>query len=368
MGDQAHRARRQVHREQTALGHARDQAGGVAVVDLDVDDVGVHAVEVDRESADGGDPLGEAARVAVVLGEPGDVVLERVQTRGGEHADLAHAAAEHLAQPVGLGDQLATARDHGADRRAESFGEADTHGVGASGELVRRGAAGDLGVEQARAVEVHGQAARARGRGDRAQLREGPDRAAACVVSVLDHDQARAWQVIRARADRRLELLDGEDTVFGHDRPDLSATDGRGGARLVVKRVTAGVEDDLVARSGVHAHADLVGHGAGGHEQRRLLAEALGHSLLQPVDRRVFTEDVVADLGVGHGCAHAGGGSGHGVRAQIDDVHARRPYPLSAPKPDAPRHSNRRRTKTRGESETRRFFFLSQQTAGDADT
>ena len=43
----------------------------------------------------------EPARVRVVVGEPLDVVLERVQPGGGEHAGLAHAAAEHLAEAVG---------------------------------------------------------------------------------------------------------------------------------------------------------------------------------------------------------------------------------------------------------------------------
>ena len=41
----------------------------------------------------------------VVVGESCDVMVERVQTCGGEDARLAHAAAEHLAPPARTGDQ-----------------------------------------------------------------------------------------------------------------------------------------------------------------------------------------------------------------------------------------------------------------------
>lgn len=44
--------------------------------------------------------------------------------------------------------------------------------------------------------------------------------------------------------------------------------------------------------------ADKVGHSAGGHEQGGLLSEQLRRLGLQPLDRRVFAEDVVANLGL----------------------------------------------------------------------
>ena len=51
-----------------------------------------------------------------------------------------------------------------------------------------------------------------------------------------------------------------------------------------------------------------------------LLAGQLGGALLERDDRRVVLEHVVADLGVGHGAAHLGGGLRDGVGAQVDEV------------------------------------------------
>ena len=71
---------------------------------VDDHDVGVHAGRVDAAG------LGQQPRVRVVVGEPLDVVVERVQPGGREDADLAHAAAHPLAPHPRLGDGVAAAR------------------------------------------------------------------------------------------------------------------------------------------------------------------------------------------------------------------------------------------------------------------
>ena len=82
--------------------------------------------------------LGEAARVGVILGQPRDVVLERVEAGGGEDAGLAHAAAEHLAPAVRAVDERLRAREQRADRRAEPLGQADADGVERRRQLAAR--------------------------------------------------------------------------------------------------------------------------------------------------------------------------------------------------------------------------------------
>ena len=49
--------------------------------------------------------FGEAPRVGVVLGQPRDVVVEREVRGRRQHARLAHATAQHLAQPPGPRDE-----------------------------------------------------------------------------------------------------------------------------------------------------------------------------------------------------------------------------------------------------------------------
>ena len=94
--------------------------------------------------------------------------------------------------------------------------------------------------------------------------------------------------------------------------------------QLVAHDVAAPLDQHLVAALREDADADRVAHRAGRHEEGRLLAEHLGRLLLEAVDRRVLAVDVVADLGRGHRGAHLGGGTGHGVGAQVDRLHDRR--------------------------------------------
>jgi hypothetical protein len=82
--------------------------------------------------------------------------------------------------------------------------------------------------------------------------------------------------------------------------------------------VRAALQQHLVARIGEHVQADLVGHGAGGHEEGGLGAQPVRHAGLEPVDGRVFPVHVVADLGLGHGSAHPVGRARDGVAAKID--------------------------------------------------
>ena len=75
-----------------------DQAGGAVACDVDEDHVGLR--RLDRQPGQPAQPLGEPRAQRVVVGQALDVVVERVQRRRGQHAGLAHAAAEHLAPAV----------------------------------------------------------------------------------------------------------------------------------------------------------------------------------------------------------------------------------------------------------------------------
>jgi len=104
--------------------------------------------------------------------------------------------------------------------------------------------------------------------------------------------------------------------AHGHD---LDAAEGGGAARLGEEDVGVGVGDDLLSLPRTDQHADEVAHGSAGHEEGGLLAEPLGGDLLEAVDGRVLAEDIVAQLGVGHGPAHLRAGHGEGVGAKVDD-------------------------------------------------
>ena len=89
---------------------------------------------------------------------------------------------------------------------------------------------------------------------------------------------------------------------------------------LVGDGVRALARDDLAAARHLRHERDQVAHGPARHEQPGLLAGELGGALFQCDGRRVVSEDVVPELGVGHGAAHLGCGVCDGVGAEVDLV------------------------------------------------
>ena len=63
--------------------------------DVELDEVGLGAVRIDRKPGLG-QTEGQPLRARVVVGEPVDVVVERVDARGGDDPGLAHRAAEEV--------------------------------------------------------------------------------------------------------------------------------------------------------------------------------------------------------------------------------------------------------------------------------
>ena len=59
--------------------------------------------------------------ILVVLDEPLDMVVERMQAGGGKDTDLAHGAAEHAPVANGPPDDVARPGEQRAAGRAQSF-------------------------------------------------------------------------------------------------------------------------------------------------------------------------------------------------------------------------------------------------------
>jgi hypothetical protein len=67
--------------------------------------------------------------VGVIVRQPVDVVVERVNAGGGANAGLPHRAAKPLLPAPDLVDETARAGDGSADRGAEAFGEIEPGGI-----------------------------------------------------------------------------------------------------------------------------------------------------------------------------------------------------------------------------------------------
>jgi hypothetical protein len=300
-----------------ALGDVRGAPSG----ERDEEEVRLHR-EHDGGAGERRQALGEPPRVVVILGEPRHVVVERVEAGRGEDAGLPHAAAEALAEPARLEDEVLRPGHEGAHRRAEPLREADGDERRVARVHLRRDAGRGGGVPEPRAVHVEVQAAAPRDLAEGADALERVDRAAAAVVRVLDLDDARARVDVVGRPDQLLDGARVEEPALGGDRPRLHAPERSQRAGLERDAVGARVADDLVAGAGEDAERDLVRHRARRDEERRLLPEERGHPLLEPVHARVLAVHVVPDLRPRHRLAHGRGGPRHRVGAKVDELHA----------------------------------------------
>src|SRR5579864_7129274 len=92
----------------------------------------------------------------MVLLQANYIVLECVKSRSSEVACLPHAAPHHLAVPMCLGDEFTGSDEERAGRGAQSLREADGDRVEQPAVIARRLVAGYERIEEARAIEVHG--------------------------------------------------------------------------------------------------------------------------------------------------------------------------------------------------------------------
>ncbi len=154
--------------------------------------------------------------------------------------------------------------------------------------------------------------------GDLAHLSERPDGAAAEIRRLLDPDETAPRHVAIVRPDGGLE---GRRVVLparAVEGPDVDAGQRGRTAALEVDRMRRLVRQHLFAVSAVHAERDLVAHRARRQEECRLLAEELGHHLLEKVDRGILVLLLVAHFGLAHEAAHVLRGLGDRVAGEID--------------------------------------------------
>ena len=191
--------------------------------DVDLHEVRLDPVEV-HGHARGHEALGERPGTGVVVGEPLDVMVERVHARSRDHARLAHGAAEEVLLAPGALHELPRAGDERPERAAEPLREAERDGVEARADRGRRHALRDGGVQEPRAVEVRGEPVLARRLEHVIELVERPDASAGVVVRVLERqDRCPLIRDLRARRGRGANLL-GRDTArdarqAAHDEP-----------------------------------------------------------------------------------------------------------------------------------------------------
>ena len=321
MRDRAEAGRNDRRRDpDTRLVHPLERLGlrETERLEVDLNEVRLDLFGVDRQPGRG-EALAEPAGAGVVVGEPVDVVLQRVDTRRGHDAGLAHRPPEHVLETAGPKHQLGGAGDDGAERAAEALRQADRHRVGALGDPRSGNAERDRCVEEPRAVEVEPEAELAAAVDHGVELLERPDAAAGAVVGVLDRDDSRLRRVeVVVEARRRTDLLGADPAVLPVERPGHETGEGGRPAELRDQDVGALLGEQLVARLAVEPERDLVRHRRRGDVDGLLVTEKLSRPLLEQVDGRVFPLLLVADLGRRHRLAHCWRRLRLSVRPEVD--------------------------------------------------
>ena len=190
--------------QETLPGAPIHEHGSRHLLELEVDEIGLHATEVAAHAGQLGQPFGERPRVGVVLCEAIDHLFEGDEPGRGEHAHLAHASAKSLAPPSRFFHVLFGSAEDAADRTRESFREAEGDGIGAVRDVRSIDAKGNSRIEDAGAIQMHAQPLLVRRVAGRAQGLERPHDAAVPVVGVLECDRGR---------DRLVRIVAGPDRL-----------------------------------------------------------------------------------------------------------------------------------------------------------
>ena len=270
-----------------------------------------------------GKALGERDREPpgprVVVGQPVDHRLERDDARGGDHARLAHPAAE--ARPVFARrcDRVGGTAEQRPDRRRETLRQAEHHRVGLRREHRGRHAERDRRVPDARAVAVHREpAAHARGRSPRRAppgATAGRSRACACSRSTTRRSRAGGAAATRCSGRCRRRTAGRRHRARGRS---CTPRVPRGGGVLVAVHVGALAAEHLGAGPPEQPERELVRHRSRRHVERGFLAEERRRERLEPAHGRVLAVRVVAHFGVGDGAPHLRRGRGDGVGTEVD--------------------------------------------------
>jgi hypothetical protein len=184
------------------------------------------------------------------------------------------------------------------------FAQADRDRVGGPGQRGDVDAQRDRRVEDPRPIDVQVQAALITECPQPSHRGDVGHRAASPVVRVL-HAQHGSWRVVLVGLTQvPADQLGGQHAVVSRDGAGHHPAEHRHAARLVVHDVGVRLGDGLGTPFRGRKHGAQVGHGAGRHEDRVLVAEDGRAKPLELVHGRVSVVNVVAEFGVRHRLDH----------------------------------------------------------------
>jgi hypothetical protein len=157
-------------------------------------------------------------------------------------------------------------------------------------------------------------------KGSAQQLIQWKHPAPALVVCVLHCEHASRRVVDVDRVDGIGDFRARKETA-GSDNFDLDAKQRRSSSGFVEEDVRVLADQHRVPGVGRRCDGRLVAHRSRSDEEGRLFPGEFRRHLLQPVDGRILSVDVVSNFSRGHRFSHRPGRPGDGVAAQVDRLH-----------------------------------------------
>ena len=263
-----------------------------------------------------GQPLGEPPRARVVLGEPLDVVVERVERRRGDHPGLAHRAAEQELPLPGL--PRSAPRSRRASRPAGSRAPSRSRAVTVSASRPYSAAGMPLATDalSSRAPSRWTARPSSRAVGDRRRSSSSGHTRPPALRCVCSSTTMLAGCSSSAGDDRLAQLLGRDPPGDRPGRPRMTSPEWTAGppaskTRMCVRSSAISWPPGRVSTRSAIWFAIV----AVGRKSARLVPEQLGRSALELVDGRILAQLLVADLGRGHRGAHALGSASSRCRS-----------------------------------------------------
>jgi hypothetical protein len=265
---------------------ARLVDGGVHAVDGEAEDVRAVGNALDFESGVAeerfDDRFGGFHSGAEALLEAVDVV----QRDGGEGPGAVESAAEHAAGVIEIGEQGFRSGENRSASSVETFVHGNVDRVEQRRIVFHRARGVDALEEQAGAVEVEADTARAGPGGDPFHSLEIEALAGAAADGSFDLDGAdgsrHAAQLCVGGG--ALAVLEGEGGASGGEGDQVESAEGLGAVAGVVEQVALRLDEHAAVVSGEQADGEVVGERSGGQPDGGFLAEKRGHAGLELFD------------------------------------------------------------------------------------
>jgi hypothetical protein len=259
--------------------------------------------------------------MTMIVGQSIDMMLQGMNGCGRQHTSLSQATAEQFTDAAGLCHVCSTADQHRAYRAAKALGKTDGDGIEAAGCFDRLRPCGNQCVEQARAVKVTFETCRHCPVTHTLHLLQRIHTTTSEIGGILKTNQPRTTEVLIIDPNTPFKIRDIEHSTMATESSDGDATECGWSTSLEIADMTAFMNQQFVTRDTVQSHRHLVALSTRAGEDCGFTTKQFSHHSLKPIDGRVFTHHIIANLSFKHHPAHGWSRASYCITAKIDQPH-----------------------------------------------